>query len=158
VKIYTSRMAKLWKQETIFETKTDNVKIIDQTETNINIKYINIQGLSKQKMGEVEMMMEEDVGNKVFLLVETHQKIDKIETNENLSKIVNMREMSDKKGGGMMALYKKQDVEIVEDRSNSRDILKLDITIRKIKFKIILVYFAVRTSKGSEERNKNIRK
>lgn len=45
----------------------------------------------------------------VLCITETQLKINKIKANENCVAIENMREVNDRKGGGLMILYKDND-------------------------------------------------
>ena len=83
--------------------------------TEFNIKMLNIQGLTNQKEMEIEMQMKEEI--EIYCLTETHQKKknDKLDLSSGLKKIEVTREVKDKKGGGLMLLYKSnKDVEITK--------------------------------------------
>jgi len=113
--------------------------------------------LTKEKITELELVMNEDEKNKVFVLVETQLKVDRIDVEEGKSKIINMRNVNDQKGGGLMAIYKSREkVNLVKKETNSRDILVFNLELNNKLIKVIVVYFAVRTSRNSQERNKNI--
>ena len=69
-----------------------------------------------------------------------------------------MRDINDKKGGGLMFIYHKQEnFELTKESSISDDILIVSGHIFKKKVKIILVYFSVMGKKEDEERNRKIR-
>jgi len=121
------------------------------------LNYINIQGLTKQKMAEIEMLMDQDQNNKIFILAETHLKSDRIHVSDNKDKIIEMREVSELRGGGLMAIYKRdEDLMVNQITSENSDILKFEIKISNNTFKVLAVYFAVRTSPQSTERNRRL--
>ena len=63
-----------------------------------------MQGLTKAKMAELEKIINSD--KDIICLTGIHQKIDKIELDDSLSKISAMPDLGDKKGGGLMIVYK----------------------------------------------------
>ena len=62
-------------------------------------------------MAELEKIINSD--KDIICLTETHQKIDKIELDDSLSKISAMRDLGDKKGGGLMIVHKNTTVVIL---------------------------------------------
>ena len=123
----------------------------------IRLSYVNIQGLTRAKMAEVEQMLNDE--HDLVLLVETHLKTDKIEISDGVSKRSSMRNLNDKKGGGLMAIYrKKSSFEVEKIETVHPDVMHMEICIRGIKFCIVLVYFSVRNSLEDKCRNDRIRK
>jgi len=123
----------------------------------IDIRYINIQGLTKEKMAEIEILMNNDDGNKLFILSETQLKCDRVDVDENYRKIVSMRDANDLKGGGLMTIFKK-DMDIMKKSLKSNDILKFTLSLNQIDIVIIVVYFSVKSSRNADERNRKIQK
>ena len=110
------------------------------------MKYINVQGLSRDKFIEIENTIEK---SEIYLLSETQQKIDKLKINENIINVSSMRNLNEKKGGGLMILFRRDnifkiDYEKVETKS--KDLLHVDFKIGAEKIKVILVYFSVHNS------------
>ena len=69
------------------------------------IKLLNIQGLTKVKAVELVHLFE---NNDILCLTETQQKIEKISFSRSIKYITYMRDAKEKKGGGLMILYKKK--------------------------------------------------
>ena len=72
--------------------------------TEFNVIYINVDGLNKEKLKEIEDIIETNK-NTLFLIAETHMKYDEFRVSSNLDRKMKMRKIDDKKGGGLMALY-----------------------------------------------------
>ena len=70
---------------------------------------INIQGLTKAKYLEVEDILNEENTNNIVCITETQQKIDKTVESKGVKKHIAMRNMDDKKGGGLMILYREEE-------------------------------------------------
>ena len=69
----------------------------------VNFKIINIQGLTKTKGIEVEEL----IGDRsIVCLTETQKKIRDVMFSKDCKIIENMREKEDRKGGGLMVIYK----------------------------------------------------
>lgn len=81
------------------ERKRVNSKVLSGS---IFIKAINIQGLSKVKVKEIEDLIDE---NSILCLTETHKKIRDVNFDKNMTILEQMRESKDRKGGGIMILY-----------------------------------------------------
>ena len=65
---------------------------------------LNIQGLTKVKAVELEHLFE---NNDILCLTETEQKIEKISFIKSIKYITSMRDVKEKKVGGLKILYKK---------------------------------------------------
>ena len=87
--------------------------------------------------------MQDLVGNNTILcLTETQQKFDKLNVKGDLEKHVCMRKLNSKKGGGIMVLKKKSNgIQITETSELHEDCLILDIKVKGVNFKLIIVYF-----------------
>ena len=121
------------------------------------MKYINIQGLTNDKMVELQQFVEKK--NDVMLLVETHLMYDKIkEINKDIRRIDKYRTEGDKKGGGLSIIFnKKTKMLINEEKHNNPDIMVINLNDRSIKIKIVLVYFSVRGKPEDRIRNSKIK-
>ena len=120
-----------------------------QKENKLKMKYINIQGLTKSKIVELQKLIEQ---NTILFLVETQLKEDKIEVGRCFEKIDQMRNKNDKKGGGLSVLYRKDnslEIEVEKVETKSKELLMLDISTKKDKYRVILVYFSILTSENA---------
>ena len=98
-----------------------NKSQLKDNQIKINIKYVNIQGLTKAKSAEIEKLIESD--KDIICLSETQQKFDKIEVDNTLSTISEMRDLKDKKGGGLMMIFKNNShIELKKEVSRNKDI------------------------------------
>ena len=115
---------------------------------------INIQGLGKKKVGEVEELME--TKEHMVCLTETQQKIDKVNLSQHLEKWTAMRNKDEKRGGGLMFIRDKNlEGEIMQETTRSRNILILDVRISDVQFIMILVYMPCGSdAQSGEERKK----
>ena len=98
--------------------------------------------------------------NCIMLISETHMKSDNIVIDKNIGTIIKMREQKDKKGGGLMLMYKKGQFNCINEIANkNRDVLTVLVEKGKIRFKIILVYMSVINKRPDDElRNESINK
>lgn len=86
-------------------TGMNTLKSTEPTIRNMKISLINIQGLTQVKAVEIEQLFEE---HDILCLTETQQKFEKVNFSRDVGYITSMRDMQDKKGGGLMILYKKK--------------------------------------------------
>ena len=94
----------------------------------IEILYINISGINKEKAREIEEIMK-NKKNTLVLMTETHMKWDELEIDKSLEKIIKMREINDKKGGGLMIMYKRAEFnDIIRSENKNSDILTVMCT------------------------------
>lgn len=121
------------------------------------VKCINIQGLTNLKMCEVQKLIE---NNTILCLTETQLKIEKIRIPENLNSYTSMRELNDKKGGGLMVLWSKgQDVKEKEIQgSEVKDIMYVMCESTDLCFYIIIVYFPCGMKEEDRKRRKDMKK
>lgn len=123
----------------------------------ITIKLLNIQGLTKPKLVEIEQLITDKFD--IVCLTETQQKEDRIDIRDNIIKIESMRELKDKRGGGLMILHKKsEDIELNKVNTKNSDILYVEEKIMKNKVKIVLVYFSVVKKPEDKERNLRLKR
>ena len=117
------------------------------------LNLINIQGLTKPKLAELEEMFSEQCD--ILCITETHQKLDKLETDKSLIRIESMRKANDKKGGGLMILYKRNSgINLSKKPSKNEDILEVEGTIAHQPVRLILLYMSVENK--PEDRNRNL--
>ena len=135
-----------------------NIKInssIHNNSTKLNINLINVQYLTQPKYIEIENILENDIDNiNIFCLVETQQTRNSIKTRDSTKYLSQMREKSDKKGGGLLVIWKNEELALDHIVSDHPDILVAHVNIRKLDFILILVYI----STNNELRNIKIYK
>ena len=87
----------------------------------MEIGLLNIQGLTKHKLMEIEREMNK---HKILCITETRQKVDGLNLSKGLLKIESHREKTDKKGGGFMVIYScGEDIEIEKMETKHKDIM-----------------------------------
>lgn len=117
---------------------------------------LNVQGLTKQKLMEIESLMKKDI--EIFCLTETQQKVDKTRVSKGLIKIESMRKENDKKGGGLMILYRNSERNNLQKMDAKHDdILLVKGNINNKNIVIMLVYFTAGNKRDDNDRNKVIR-
>ncbi|XP_064102661.1 chromosome partition protein Smc-like [Macrobrachium nipponense] len=127
-----------------------------QVEIQFKIYMINIQCFTRQKLAEIESVIDND--NKIFCLTETHQKLDKLALSKGINKIENMREMKDIKGGGLMMLHRNSDnTELNKVETISKDLLYAKCKIHNNTIHILLLYLSVGNTEEDKNRDKVIK-
>ena len=120
------------------------------------MKSVNIQGLTNIKMGELERLIDD---NTIMCLTETQLKIDKIKTTENVMYVDSMREMQDKKGGGLRILWRKgKEVDVEEIDTKIRDILCVKCRASRLCFYMVLLYFPCDNKEEDKKRRREMEK
>lgn len=118
----------------------------------MKIKLINIQGLTKVKSLEVEELLKEKRNECCILcLVETQQKYKKVDFSKGVICVEKMRDMNDKKGGGLSVFMNERDgCDIKEKECDNADILKVEVKVRNTVIIMLLTYIDVsdRTRNG----------
>ena len=105
------------------ESKQDLTKE-NEKKDRTEIRLINIQGLTQIKASEIEELVSE---NSLFCITETQQRYNKIRFMDNTKYISVMREKEDKKGGGIMVVYKEsENVEVKEIKTRDSDVLYVE--------------------------------
>ena len=118
---------------------------------------INIQGLTKAKYLEVEDILNEENTNNIICITETQQKIDKTVESKGVKKHIAMRNMDDKKGGGLMILYREEEkMELKIEKSRSKDILDMKGNVMNKSVRLILAYLDCGIGNEAKVRNKLI--
>lgn len=123
-------------------------------EEHLKVKLINIQGLTKTKMLELGKLV---CKNTVLCLTETQEKIRKTKLNDDMESIESLREIEDKKGGGVMMIYRndnERSFKKVDCRSKDCLYVKSDGNGQQISF--VIVYFSVNDRERNEKMKKDI--
>ena len=106
----------------------------------LEIKLINIQGLTQVKTTEIEGEIKE---NTIFCVTETQNKYQKTHVHENVSCLHSWRDSDDKKGGGLLILYRNSThFDCKKEESGHNDILLAKCKYKTLEFVIILIYMA----------------
>ena len=96
--------------------------------------------------------------NTIFCLTETQKKIDDIKMNQGIHALSSMRNNSERKGGGLMIIYRSIDdifLEKIENANN--DILITEGNIGNFEIMIIITYFRTGNTIEIEDYNKKLR-
>ena len=113
---------------------------------------INVQGLTQTKVIEIEKLMSV---SDVICLTETHEKVRKVKISDNIEVLESMREKEDKKGGGIMVMYRQnRNIMLEKQENNMKDYLFLKGSIYGMEVNMVIVYFAT----NDKERNKKLKK
>ena len=106
------------------------------------MKLLNIQGLTKTKIIEIERLLNKQ---SLLFLTETQQKFDKTNLSPTYLKYMSMRDQQEKKGGGLMMIISKEQQDIVLNhvKTTSKDLLIMKGNLKSFKVTIILVYLSV---------------
>ncbi len=130
---------------------------ITHEENKIEIKLLNVQGLTNAKMYELEKLIKSE--QELLCLTETQQKIDKIKMSQNLRKLENMRQEKDRKGGGLMIIWQEgKNIELNKVDTLNKDLLYVRGNIGNTSIAIILVYMSVQDKERNENMETEIRK
>ena len=126
----------------------DKKKLNSQYELNIKIGMLNLQGLTKEKAVEITNLLNCKENDITMLgLIETHEKYSKINWNDGIIHINQMREMDDKKGGGisfLSTLNDKYNYVQTKKENNCRDILQIAIKINDFEFFLFIIYVDIK--------------
>ena len=107
-------------------------------------------------MGELERLIDD---NTIMCLTETQLKIDRIKNTGNLMYVDSMREMQDKKGGGLRILWRKEkEVDVEEIETKIRDILCVKCRVSRLCFYMVLVYFPCDNKEEDKKRRREMEK
>ena len=119
---------------------------------NLNLWLLNIRGLNKTKLQELYNSI--NIGElDIVCLTETHEKCCSVQIPKCYNYATRRRDLKDKKGGGLMIQMGKKVIhKVITTRSS--DLLFIEVEIRNITLKILLVYMDV----TNEERNVKIRR
>ena len=91
----------------------------------------------------------------LLCLTETQKKIDEIKRGSEVEVIQSMREMQDRKGGGLLCACRKEDMKIDQQKTRSRYLLHatVEIPIIDLEFELVVTYW--RTGNEAEVGNYN---
>jgi len=126
----------------------------DDGESVLTIGLLNVQCLTDLKSVEVARLLGERCENecRVIGLVETHEKYKRVEWMDGVEMVTEMRDMSDKKGGGLMLVKRSDDCLIMEKvESGSRDVMMSSLKMNGLEIRLLLVYLDTRDD-GRNER------
>ena len=98
--------------------------------------------LTQPKMIEIENLLETNDNLNIYCLVETHQTRNSIKTRDSTKYLSKMRNISDKKGGGLLIIWNDENLIFEEITMQNPDILVTHIMVNKQHFILILVYVA----------------
>lgn len=99
---------------------------------------INAQSLNDHKLHELTNLVKE---NSLLCITETHQKHRTITVPDSYSFIDQMRDPSDKKGGGLMLIHKKNsNITATKHQTNNPDTLIVEVSYKNFTMSLMLVY------------------
>ena len=126
----------------------------------LEINLLNVQCLTQAKMVEIEQAFNDDspTNSKVFCLVETRQTRNNIKFSDSMKSINKMRKTGDKKGGGILILWKNNFINIEEIESSHTDLLVVKCTLGKYLFNMIVLYLSTNDEKRNIILDKEISK
>ena len=81
--------------------------IINNACLKCEIKFLNVQNISQVKMIQIENNILKSKQHSIFCLVETHENIHKMKTNDDISIRIKTRHQADIPGGGIAVLFNK---------------------------------------------------
>ena len=106
----------------------------------LQIKLLNFQGLTKLKAIELESLFG---NNDILCLTETQQKLGKKLFSKNVKYVTSMRDVKEKKSGGLMILYKNGNILMKKIETIHNDILIIKCQIYGLEIRMILIYMSV---------------
>ena len=107
----------------------------------MSIKLLNIQGLTQVKAIEIERILTK---NSIICLTGTQQKLEKINFSQDIRYITSMRSMQDKRGGGLMVLWRDDySITLTKVDIAQSDILIVQCKIQGTSFILVPVYMSV---------------
>ena len=138
------------------DNKGSGVKNTTETRA-LTIGLLNVQGLTNSKVIDIANLVKHEC--KIMCLTETQLKHDKVDIPDGIEKIESMRQLKDRKGGGLLILFERNiGIQITKLATAHSDILHAKVEIASAFFHIILVYFSVINNRKDKERNTLIRK
>ena len=130
------------------ELEDQNLKIQNKNHGTRRIFFLNVQGISQAKFVEFENMIEEEI----FIMVETQLTQDRIRYQADTEVINKMRLKNDRKGGGIMILWKKQDnFNIKEIKTKNVDLMMIEYEINSDRIYVVVVYMSTNDNLRNEE-------
>ena len=123
----------------------------------ITIHLLNIQGLTRAKQIEIEDLAKQN--GVLVCLTETQQKYDKIALTKGISKVERMRDVLDKKGGGLLIAFKENSwLQVDRMKTKNADLLYAIVKACNTAVHLVLVYFSIPNKQEDKARNKELRK
>ena len=124
------------------------------------IGFWNVQGLTIAKAVVLRSIIQGglvgyDVDGSTKLIlgsVETHEKFNRLDWGDDIEHIEQMREQTDKKGGGLTMLKDRDDYNYDKLDNTFRDILNVKLDLGRLNIYVLMVYLDVK----DKERNKYI--
>ena len=107
------------------------------------IDLINVQGLTDLKAYEIGKLLE-GRKHRIIGLVETHEKYKRVDWMDGVKEIAQRREMSDKKGGGLLLLTRDgDDIKLEKAEEDCKDILVGNVSVGGWELKLVLTYLDI---------------
>ena len=123
----------------------------------VEIGLVNVQGLTNTKAIDITQFLREKCD--IMCLTETQLKYDKVGFPAGIERVESMREFKDKKGGGLLILFKKNGgIKMTKMETRHRDILHTRVEIANATFHLVLVYLSVVNTVADKDRNNRMRK
>ena len=118
----------------------------------ICIEMLNVQGLTEEKTVELLELVKPGV---ILCLTETQKKVDAIKRGEEVEVVQSMREMQDRRGGGLMCAVRRRDMKIEKRKTKHRDLLHVGVEILELDLSLELIITYWRTGNEIEVANYN---
>ena len=135
-------------------TKRNNERSKDNV---LYIRYLNIQGLTIQKMVELNQFIKRK--NELLILTETHMNYNKIKVDKTIKTWHRMRESNDKKGGGLCIISNAEaNFNITQKETKHPDLMNVTVESENLCISILVVYMSVLNKPEDNIRNNNIKK
>ena len=131
----------------------DNNKERFSRNNKMEIKVINVQGLSRTKIIEIEKLINE---NTLLCLTETQQKLDNNIFSKGIEYEISMRSKEDRKGGGVMLIRKNKQFNIERIQRKNVDMMLLKRIFRTVIFDLYIVYMSTNDNKRNDELYKEL--
>lgn len=117
---------------------------------------LNIQGLTNPKVAEIEELMRDR--KSLAILTETQKKVNNLKINEDIIVLESMRDLKDKKGGGLMLMHwKDKEIKLEKGDTKNKDLMLIKGDFYGEQINIIVVYFSIGTAQN-KEKNMALRK
>ena len=94
--------------------------------------------------------------NDILCLTETQQKMEKVNFSKNVKYVTSMQDVEEKKGGGLMILYKNGNILMKKIETIHKDILIIQCQIYGLELRMILIYMSVSNYDANKHLMKNI--
>lgn len=151
----------MWKGGEPHEQKRKGSQISDNKQREkwkpLVIHLLNIQGLTRAKQIEIMDLIKEE--GAIICLTETQQKIEKITWTDCIEKVEKMRNVQDKKGGGLLMAFKKNNwLKMEQVETTNADVLYVVVKAYSTMLNVILLYFSIPKAAKDKDRNQEMRK